>query len=242
MLKKIDYRNILGVLSVFALVVSVSAYVLAGGNSINVSGDYNDYGGQAQGDGSFGAYITDPTRFTDVNITNDLVVDGLSTFTSGTTLTGTTTQKLVDLASPYSFNLTLSATSTSPSGAGSVTFANDGFCHIAALDISKGGAAAGGRLGTGAPFSISMSTTTAAGIGFGANILATSTIPTSTATYFDTVAQPGTGIGPAGRGFLVKTGEVLQVSFNGTTGDPATSTDSITGMTGKVLVLCVTRW
>lgn len=103
MLKKIDYRNILGVLAVFALVVSVSAYVFAGGNSVNVSGDYNDYSGQAQSEGSFGAFIADATGFTDVTITNDLVVDGqlsseegfsLGTLSSTGVLTDGYTEKL----------------------------------------------------------------------------------------------------------------------------------------------------
>src|SRR3990167_830933 len=38
-----------------------------------------------------GAYISSPTTFTDVNIDNDLVVDGLTTLTGAVDLTSTTT-------------------------------------------------------------------------------------------------------------------------------------------------------
>ena len=40
------------------------------------------------GEQKLGAYIASPTGFTDVNITNDLVVDGLATLTGAVTFTG----------------------------------------------------------------------------------------------------------------------------------------------------------
>jgi hypothetical protein len=38
-----------------------------------------------------GAYITEPTRYTDLNVQNDLVVDGVTTLTGNTSITGAAT-------------------------------------------------------------------------------------------------------------------------------------------------------
>lgn len=209
-----------------------------------VSGITNTFTGdvtinQNAGEGSLGAVSFsdgDVSNLTDLDIADEFRVQGESL------LTGTTTLKTIAYASPYVLDLTVTATSTSPSGAGYVTFANDSVCQLAEV-VFKGASAAGGRLGTGSPFALSAATSTAAGVGNGANIMATTTVATSTAPLLSTrqTSVNGSGLGFAGASFLVNGGEVVQFSWNGITGDPATSTDALPD-SARAYLTCHSRW
>lgn len=170
-------------------------------------------------------------------------VDGNEIIDGNGALSGyaTTTVNELSLGSRFYFDLDLSATSTTPGTPGSITnTGEEKICQVAEINITTG-SSAGGRAGAGSPFAISLATTTAVGVGNQANLIATSTIATSSTWLFDTTTNKGSGINTAGTSFLWKNGEVIQAAFNGITGDPATSTASLTGMAGRVYVVCHTR-
>lgn len=145
-----------------------------------------------------------------------------------------------DLAYGESFavDLDLSATSTAPGAAGVLTnTVGKRICNRIEVDVTTG-STAGGRLGAGSPFAISIATSTASGVGNSDNLIATTTLATSTTPLLDSVVHKGSGVAVAGQSFEWNLNEVIQVSFDGTTGDPATSTDSLTGMAGRLYVSC----
>ncbi len=88
-------------------------------------------------DGSFGGYIAAPTGFTDVNITNDLVVDGLSTFTGTATFSNTTTLQEITFGDRYRDDLTFTAgATTTPGGLCSIqNTGNRRICSKVDLDV-----------------------------------------------------------------------------------------------------------
>ena len=196
---------------------------------------------QGSSDGPTLGYVGDePTYITDAR-PNRLVTYNNLFVVSELEVGATTTLSAINVASPYSITLDLSATSTSPSAAGSVLMTQDSVCHFATLIVTKNSTAIGGRQGTGSPFAISVATSTSASIGNGASIIATTTIPTTTGKLLDTLVNGGSAISVAGQSFQVKNGEVVVVGFNGITGDPATSTDALAGMRGKLTLNCVSQ-
>lgn len=179
---------------------------------------------------NIGAFTTSGSNFTDVKVTGDLDVD------SNMDLTGaTTTISNIKYDSKFYTALTLTGTvTTTPGLTGSLT--NTGapkLCNLVQLDISQ--------LGTDA-FVFSVSTTTAAGVGNGANLIASTTVATSTAsiqsTILDNVENPGSY---NANSFVWGNGQVITVGFDALgTPDNASSTARDV-MTGGLYVTCHTR-
>ena len=164
------------------------------------------------------------------------------TVTGVSTLTGTSTQGLVSYDSAHNISLTLTSTSTTPGGAGSIT--NTGatkICQLGEVEITSG-SSAGGRLGAGSAFVLSVATTTSVGTSvLSGNLIASSTVATSSTPLLDTVVNKGSGVNVAGQSFQWTATEAIQVQWEGTTTDPATSTTALAGMAGELYITCHTR-
>lgn len=207
---------VIGLLGVFTLSGIVLAY--SGGSPRlvieNFSGIYNE----ASLSEAVGSLLGGTTNLDSLELSENL------------TVAGTATLNEIALSSDFQTSLDLSATSTSPGAAGSITIASDSVCNVANLDISTG-STAGGRTGVGSPFGISVSVAAALGGNPTAFAIATTTIATTTAPLISSSAP-----------FRVDAGQVVQVSFNGITGDPATSTAALPGAdAGNLLLSCHNR-
>jgi hypothetical protein len=162
---------------------------------------------------------------------------------NGLNVDATSTVQEITLGSRYVVDLTLTATSTTPGTAGYIL--NSGatkICQRVEVEITSA-SNAGGRAGAGAPFDISVGTSTSAtawsGI-VGPGLIASTTIATSTTVLYDSVAYEGGGV-TDGSSFLWENGKYIVVGFDGKVGDPATSTAALTNMDGKLYVICHTR-
>jgi len=161
---------------------------------------------------------------------------------NGLNVDATSTLQEITLGSRYVVDLTLTATSTTPGTAGYIL--NSGatkVCQRVEVEVTSA-SNAGGRAGAGAPFDISVGTSTAITTwsGQGANLIASTTIATSTTVLYDSVAYEGGGV-TDGSSFLWENGKYIVVGFDGKVGDPATSTAALTNMDGKLYIICHTR-
>lgn len=87
-INKLQTRFVIAMILVLCVgVFAVSYFVFANndGVTVNEGGVVNIYNGNTSG---LGAYISSPTGVTDLNVTNDLVVDGLTTLTGDVGVTG----------------------------------------------------------------------------------------------------------------------------------------------------------
>lgn len=179
--------------------------------------------------GNLGAFIASPSGFTDIKATNDLQVDGQ------TRLTGTTTQDLITLGSSFTKVLTLSGTvTTTPGLIGSIT--NTGapkICNLVQLDVTQVGTEA---------FVFSVSTSTGAGVGNGANLIASTTVATSTSSFQSTILDSVENVGSYnGNSFIWGNGMVITTGFDSFGGPDNASSTPRDLMTGTLYVRCITR-
>lgn len=225
--QKVNYTLVSVVAVAVVAIVGFAGYITAQTlgtyGSVNVENaniNFNAPEGAAEG-------VLGGTTQSDWNVGGNLTVDGISTIQD------------ISLGSKYSSALTFTAGATTTPG-GLFAIENTGsskICTRVELDITTG-STVGGRLGTGHPIVFSISTSTAEGVGNGANLIATSTLATSTTNLLDTVVNKGSGVAVAAQSFEWATGEVIQGQFDGLSTDPATSSIPYVGMAGKAYITC----
>lgn len=177
-------------------------------------------------DQEFGAFIESgkETGFTDVAISNDLVVSGI------TTLTGTTTVGNLTLGSQYVVALSFSAPTTSGSLAVLQNTGADKLCSTVELDITTAGQN---------QFDFAVGTSTAAtswAAGYANGLVGSTTVATYTPRIITQLTNRG--INNATSTWKWGNGVYLLAGMN-TRADRASSTDW-TGMAGKMYVTCHT--
>jgi len=241
--KIVDYRNALGVLGVLALIVSVSAVAFAqSGNNVTVNGDYYDQ--RSGSEGSLGGFdpIASESGFTDVNVSNDLRVQG--EFVA----TGTTTVGLLTYDSNNSASLTFTAAATTTVG-GLFSIQNTGaprVCHLVELDIATG-STSGGAEDTGSAFAFRVATSTSASAWSGGSsalsLITSTTQATSTsAVIFNSNDNAGLGLDSWvwDNGVYIN-GAFDDASLSSGGTDYSTSSAAYTSMAGSVFIDCHTR-
>ena len=203
-------------------------------------------------DASFGGF--DPINkagsesgFTDVNVSNDLRVQG-EFIGVGTSTLGLV--KYVGVIASSTLNFDAGATTT-PGGL--VAMKNTGedlVCNRLTFKITTASIVAG-DLGGGSSFVFSFSTSTSAAGNDstpGATLIASTTVATSSERLMDSVQNNGGSIVVAGQAFIWAAGEFIIGQFddagltnpgNGVS-DFSTSSDAYTGMEGSLVAHCVT--
>jgi hypothetical protein len=205
--------------------------------------------GQKLGQG-LGQAIASVTHFTDVAIDNDFAV------TNNTTLSGTTTAPSLtfNASNAKALNFANNAASTTPGGMFSLQ--NTGIaklCTTVELDITSA-SSLGGRLGTGASYIFGVGTSTAATSWAGGDpreLIASTTLPTSTTSLITNVKNPGSYVGTdqdiGGAPWVWDNGVYVNGVFSdasqSTSGnlDAYATSSAFTGMAGKVYINCHTR-
>jgi hypothetical protein len=179
---------------------------------------------------SLGAYIASPTGLTDLNVTNDLVVDKQST------LTGTTTVQEITYGSRFGKSLDFATAATTTGSLIALTNTGDTkICQKAEVlfDTPSNGT---GSLAV--QFSLGTSTSaTAFSSGLATSLIATTTIPTSTTVLLNTVTNIGTANQDS---WIWNNGETILggIVFSN---HAKASTTAYTSRTGKMWVTCHTK-
>jgi hypothetical protein len=172
-------------------------------------------------------------------------------FTAGATMEDTLTVQDIALGSEFSKALTFTAGSTTTPGAlFSIrnTSGVDRICTTVILDITTG-STTGGRADGGAPFDFTVGTSTSATAfvgSVGTSLMATTTLGTSTTGILDTIRYPGAYVATdqdIGGTPWVWSNDVYVngLLYEGTAGSAPTSSETYTGMAGKVYIHCVNK-
>jgi len=228
-------RNIIALVVIMAIAIvgtnigNIKAYLGQEAPKVVVEGDYIEAPAPVVSDaiGQLGAYIASPTTFTDVHITNDLVVDEIATL------------GIITYGSESSASLTVTAgATTTPGGLFAIqNTGEDRICQGLELEVNTN--SSGNSCGM--QFNVGTSTSATAWSASGGAIIASSTLPTTTTALWNDTDNTGTNTQDS---WLWKTDEYLLGAFDNPTiggvGDSASST-CYSSMVGAVYANCHTR-
>ena len=231
--KIIDYRPWLVGLTVVALIVSVGVMVQAFsyGNTItnsNVSIDQRGMEANVEGQ-NIGAFTTAGSNFTDVQIAGELDVTGESRLTATTSL-----QEIV-LGSRFKKALTFTAGVTTTPG-GLVALQNTGadkLCQKAEILTTA-------NVQGSMDVSLATSTSATAISGNGVNLIATTTIATTTKVILSSSIddQAGSGLTNGSESFLWLNGTYILGSIDAKSGRSGASSTDYSSAVGYLYLTC----